>query len=443
MQDTQFLNDSAKSILPKYEFGDTVLTDEIITALNIMENTNDTLFLTGNAGSGKSTIVNLFRKNTKKSVVVLGPTGSSAVNINGQTIHSFFKFAPKPLNEFNINTKVSDETWLLLKKIDTIIIDEVSMVRADMMDAMNYYLNTVLREEPFGGKQMIFVGDLDQLPPVVGSQAEKDMFDHRYGSPYFFSSDVVTNGLEMKNINLTRIFRQSDQNFITLLNKIKKGNITRDDIEFINKSCLRKKDQDSIYLASTNNIVQMMNSDSLRKLPGENHTFKAAMNGEVDMRYMPFEEILMVKVGCRVMSTTNNKELGIYNGSLGTVVDIKTDVITVNFDKIGIIPIERIEQKAIKYKYTRDTGRVSEEEKGVVCQFPLKLAYSMSIHKSQGQSYDKVHIDFGRGTFSHGQVYVAMSRARTFEGLSLECRLKPEDFKYSRKILEFYAKTGI
>jgi len=406
------------------------ITDEFQKALNLIENTSENIFITGKAGSGKSTFINIIRKNTKKKIAVLSPTGLSAINVKGQTIHSFFHFPPRLLTEevihtFRGNTKV-------FKAIDMIIIDEVSMVRADMLDAIDQFLRKYGRDEfqPFGGTQMVLVGDLYQLPPVVTS-SEKEIIYDRYETPYFFSSSVFRLN-DFKIIEFNQIFRQSDEEFIRFLNLVRTGEATSEDMRKLNKNVTDKLNDNYITLTTTNSIANAINEKHLNEMDSKQFAFPAKIEGNfpTEGKTLPIDLELKLKKGARVMFVRNDKGKRWLNGTLGTVKDLEEGMIKIKIDKSDggkEVEVGKDEWENIKYTYDPVTHMVEENVLGKLIQYPVRLAWAVTIHKSQGMTFDHINLDFSRSPFAHGQTYVALSRSRSMNGISLTQEIWPND----------------
>ena len=422
-------------------------------ALKIMNDTHDNLFLTGRAGTGKSTLLTEFRKNTKKRIAVLAPTGVAAVNVNGQTIHSFCGFKPditlkkvKRLADDNKKVKV-------LQKLDAIVIDEISMTRADLLDCFEKFLRLNRRSEnvPFGGLQIIFIGDLYQLPPVVTSQ-EKRAFETLYESPYFFSGKSFNPDL-FNFIELEEVYRQSDNNFIRLLNTIRNNSVTEKELAELN---IRHEKQDNnsrneksndefvVCLTSTNAKATEINTLKLNELPEEEYVYSASITGKFERSHMPTDDVLRLKVGAQVMLLNNDTEGRWNNGTMAIVDGIVGEGISVKLETGEIYTVGQNEWDVFEYHV--EGNALKTKTIGSFIQYPLKLAWAITIHKSQGKTFDEIIIDLGRGTFAHGQLYVALSRCRTLEGITLCQLLKKSHVIMDWRVVKFvtslhYAKS--
>jgi len=399
-----------------------------------MENTTQHVFITGKAGTGKSTLLDYFRSLSKKRLAILAPTGVAALNVYGQTIHSFCGFKPNiSLDKIKKKTSKDGSRKTLYKKLETIIIDEISMVRADLLDCLDKFLrlNGPQPRKPFGGIQMIFIGDLYQLPPVVTS-AEKTVFSLQYESPYFFSSKIFTNPkFKMEFIELEKIYRQTEEEFISLLNAIRNRSIKEDDITRLNRNWdpdfVPEEDDYYIYLTSTNDQAFRRNQEKLGLLPGKSFRFQGFMSGDFDPSALPTEKDLEVKPGAQIMLLNNDPFGRWVNGSIGKIVRIislkgEDDIIQVELSDGLIANVTPFNWEIYKYGYDDRTQKIVSQPVGSFTQYPLKLAWAITIHKSQGKTFEKLVIDIGRGTFAHGQVYVALSRCTSLQGIVL---LKP------------------
>jgi ATP-dependent DNA helicase PIF1 len=413
------------------------INDEFKSAFGIMENTKECLFITGKAGTGKSTLLKYFKANTGKKIIVLAPTGVAAINVGGQTIHSFFKFPPRIIQK-DIIKRLRDRA--LVENLDMVIIDEVSMVRADMMDGIDYALrlNRGKMKIPFGGAQMVFFGDLFQLSPVVESGA-KELLEEMYSSPYFFSAKVF-NDCHIRAIELSTIYRQKDSSFMELLNRVRNKEYTEEDLSILNEkvqkdATLPKKDS-TVILTTTNSLANMINQDRLSKLPGKEITYEAMATGKFEESAYPTDTSLKLKKGAQVILIKNDPAKQWVNGTLAKVVALSDDSIVVDIDgRTCDVPI--VKWQKIEYSYNEDEDKIEDEVVGDFAQYPIKLAWAITIHKSQGQTFDKVIIDLGNGAFTHGQLYVALSRCTCLDGIRLKRPVTPRDIIFDRRIYEF------
>jgi ATP-dependent exoDNAse (exonuclease V) alpha subunit len=423
------------------------LNEQFKRALDLMENTDKNVFITGKAGTGKSTLLSYFRSITKKDIVVLAPTGVAALNINGETIHSFFGFKPNVTIQ-NIK-KLSPNKAKIYKELDTIIIDEISMVRADLLDCVDYFLrlNGENKNKPFGGIQMVFIGDLYQLPPVVTSK-EKELFNSRYKSQYFFDADVFKE-LSMEFIELEKVYRQKDEGFIRLLNEIRNNTITEESLALLNSRVGAEFTEESeyvVYLTPLNETANKINMEKLDSLRGKLYRLEAEIDGDFDESSCPGDPILFLKKNAQVMMLNNDTKGRWVNGSIGKVVGIKFskekgyEIIDVQFPDGRIEEVYPYTWEIFHYRYNEKTGMIETETVGSFTQYPLKLAWAVTIHKSQGKTFDKVIIDLERGVFAPGQVYVALSRCTSFEGIILKKPIKKGYILLDRRIVEFLTK---
>lgn len=413
-------------------------------ALEEMMNNKEHYFVTGRAGTGKSTLLRLFRKSQRKRCVVLAPTGIAALNVQGQTIHSFFKFPSRPIRSGDIKRRRNRKMYELL---ELIIIDEISMVRADMFDAIDQFLR-LNRDEPnipFGGVQMILFGDVFQLPPVVASVVEREYFSSYYRSPFFFDAHVFSNGFQLQLIELTEVFRQKDVAFKRLLERVRMNQIDFDDLNEINQrhGIPVPKDLQAIHLCTTNNIAESINRNELARLTGDTHRFIAKVQGDYQKSRYPTDDVLQLKVNAQVMFIRNDYEKGYVNGTLGTIDRIERDEVYVKFKDVhGQFKTEQvIEQKWELLKYEVKNDNIESKVVGTFRQLPLKLAWALSIHKSQGKSYDGVVVHMGSGAFESGQTYVALSRCTHLEGLYLQSKLRMKDVFVDERLIDFYQKV--
>lgn len=415
------------------------INERFAEALHLMEATGQNVFVTGRAGTGKSTLLDYFRTITRKNVVVLAPTGVAAVNVSGQTIHSFFGFRPDVTVE-KVRKGAKKKASPIYKNLDTIVIDEISMVRSDLLDCVHEFLtvNGKTPGAPFGGIQMIFIGDLYQIPPVVTGQ-EREIFRHYYDSEYFFDAKVFQD-LEIAFVELEKIYRQTDQDFIELLNKIRNKTVSEEDIEAINRRLTGDNQElpgDVIHLTTTNAMAEEINQAELDKLPGNSHVFTADISGEVEKKYYPAEELLQLKEGAQVMLLNNDAEGRWINGTIGVVSKIGKDGLEVKLRDGDTEQVNPFKWSINRYYWDQEAGAVASETMGSFKQYPLKLAWAITIHKSQGKTFDRVVIDLGRGAFASGQLYVALSRCRSLQGVYLKRKIRAADVRIDFRIVRF------
>lgn len=408
-------------------------------ALHLMEETGQNIFITGRAGTGKSTLLEHFRSITRKRIVVLAPTGVAAVNISGQTIHSFFGFRPDVTVE-KVRKGARKNASPIYNKLDTIVIDEISMVRSDLLDCVNEFLkvNGKIPGTPFGGIQMIFIGDLYQIPPVVTGQ-EREIFKEYYSSEYFFDAKAFQN-MEVAFLELEKIYRQTDRDFIHLLNKIRNKTIAGKDIEEINRRVIgdnRELPGEVIYLTTTNAMAEEINKAELNKLPGISSVFTAEISGKVDKKYYPAEEMLQLKEGAQVMLLNNDAEGRWINGTIGLVGKIRKDRLEIKLFDGNTETVKPFKWNINRFFWDKEAGSVASETVGAFKQYPLKLAWAITIHKSQGKTFDQVAVDLGRGAFASGQLYVALSRCRSLKGVYLKRKVRESDVRIDWRIVKF------
>ncbi len=410
-------------------------------ALDVLEKTSKSLFISGRAGTGKSTLLLLFRQTTKKKTVVVAPTGIAALNVKGQTIHSLFGFPPRLIQAKDIQKSFARK-WF--KKIEVLVIDEISMVRADLLDAIDRSLR-LNRDNPlpFGGVQMVFIGDLFQLPPIVATEEEKRLFEMNYGTPYFFSANVLRD-FDLEILELRKVYRQENRHFLRLLDAVRLNQADDEDLEDLNTRYLPNFQSPSSYvvLSPRNAKVDSINRRELANLLSHEHIFTANVTGEFDPRLYPAESVLHLKIGAQVMFIKNDPEGNFVNGTIGKVVGFGEESIKVFSDEPGspgemeVLPMS---WEIVKYKPSKDNpDEIDTEVIGTFEQFPLKLAWAVTIHKSQGKTFDKVIIDMDKGAFETGQTYVALSRCRTLEGIVLKEKLQHRDIMVDERVVDFY-----
>ncbi len=409
------------------------INDRFKEALAWMEDSDRSVFITGKAGTGKSTLLEYFRETTGKEIAVLAPTGVAALNVRGQTIHSFFGFKPDVTLEKvkKVNAKRYPEKAAFFKRLEAVVIDEASMVRADLLDCVEKFLRLNGRKprQPFGGLQMIFIGDLYQLPPVV-TGAEKHLFTLHYETPYFFSAHcLLKEGFRLEFVELEKIYRQTEADFIGLLNAIRNRSVTPLDIERLNSRCdpgfIPPDDDFFITLTSTNDLAAARNREKLDRLPGRRYAYEGSIDGEFERSSLPTDERLELKVGAQVMLLNNDAAGRWVNGTIGRIAGVlrekgEDDRIVVEIADGGEVEVRPNIWELFRFTLDQEKNAIVSEAVGAFTQYPLRLAWAITIHKSQGKTFPKVVVDIGRGTFAHGQVYVALSRCTNFGGLILK-----------------------
>lgn len=428
-------------------------------AADLVNYTSRHLFLTGKAGTGKTTFLKYIKEHSKKNTVVVAPTGVAAINAGGVTMHSFFQlpfgpFVPASLNNYSSGGGATDKHSLfkniffsgskreLLQELELLIIDEVSMVRCDMLDAMDTILRHFRRQYnvPFGGVQVLYIGDMYQLPPVI-PQHEWNILSEHYNSPFFFDAKVVRESPPLY-IELKKIYRQNEQHFIDILNRIRDNAPQRQDLENLNNrynpSFSAPEGKKFITLTTHNRKADVINEAELKKLPGKLHSFTAEIRGEFSDKALPTEFNLQLKEGAQVMFIKNDSgtERRYYNGKLALVKKISGEEITVAMDGGDDLVLEKEEWKNIRYNYNKEKNDIEEEELGSFKQFPVRLAWAITIHKSQGLTFERAVIDAG-ASFAAGQVYVALSRCTSLEGLVLHSKIYPHAISTDRRVIEF------
>lgn len=414
---------------------DFVATPEFEKGIELINSNNKPIFITGNAGTGKSTFLKYYLENCEDEPVILAPTGIAAINVGGSTIHSFFRFPPQYVSLESISRNYK---WQLnfRNNLKTLIIDEISMVRADMIDNIDVFLRKNMENDvPFGGVKLIMIGDLHQLPPVV-EKGLKDIFSNIYRSPFFFDA-IAWNEVEFDVFELTHIFRQKDPTFITVLNNVRRGRLTASDANILNTRVGRTLHEKHIMLTTTNRQSETLNSAMLRNIRSEASTYDAVIEGDFSPKYFPTSERLVLKVGAQVMMIRNGS--GYCNGTIGVISELGKKCVTVDVSKGDPEDVVSIEIDPISFErieYTSSESKVIAKPVGTFTQLPLKLAWAITMHKSQGMTFDNVKIDFGFGSFAHGQTYVALSRCRSLEGISLVRRIQSRDIMFDKSVLE-------
>ena len=420
------------SLLPD----DFVLSEEFESIVEQIENTKDHFYITGKAGSGKSTLLAYFRSVTKKNTAVLAPTGVAAIRVKGQTIHSFFGFPPKVIQTRHIKKVRQIE---LLQNLETLIIDEISMVRADVFDAIDYSLRVHRKKltQPFGGVQVIVFGDLFQLPPVINMD-ESSLLERIYPNGQFFFHSNIFQDAQFKTLELQSIYRQTDDHFIYLLNAVRDGSITNSQIDNLNDSLVDnfEMDEGKIILTTTNARASGINQNYLKQLSSEEFSYRAQATGQFYKELFPTDEVLKLKKGAQVIMIKNDTEKRWVNGSIGTIHDIAEKKIKVKINH-KIYEVKKEKWDRIQYSYDDDQQEVLENVTGSFKQYPMRLAWAITIHKSQGQTFEKVIIDMSQGSFAPGQLYVALSRCISLEGIELLRPLRKSDVIVNKQLIGF------
>ena len=528
------------------------LSDESKDVVDTLENSGENLFITGRAGTGKSTLLGYFRSTTKKNVVVVAPTGVAALNVRGQTIHGFFKFKIGVTVQ-DVKKITAEIDQKMYKKIDMLIIDEISMVRADLFDCIDRFLrlNGKNPAEPFGGVQIVVIGDLFQLPPVVGP-GEGYIFETKYESPYFFDAPAYKQG-GFQVIELTHVYRQQDPVFIDILDKIRTGEADMQHVEYINRMCLEidgkkvtmtdmqtadavvsdslyvsdegipiddeERDEDgnivvrknmhansqsksvnsnhlkhdaqssennseknkliedlkkqfdasgikglsfgiksttgvsdaipksntledgvkklTVYLVTTNALADKINTEKLEEIKTPSKIYKGALVGRFEQKNAPAPEQLVLKLGAQVMTLKNDPGGKWVNGDIGTVEKLLDASVRIRFEDGRVEEVVGDTWEMVRYEYDELHDQLESEVVGKYTQIPIKLAWAVTIHKSQGKTFDTAIIDFGKGTFAHGQAYVALSRVRSLQCITLKNPLRAQDVRIDERIRDF------
>jgi hypothetical protein len=428
---------------------------EFSYAYDLIMQTRESVFLTGKAGTGKSTFLRVISQETDKNHVILAPTGIAAINAKGETIHGFFRLPLGPLlpNDKRLSDiSLSRNKQKLINKLDLIIIDEISMVRADIIDALDSVLRRVTkqRNRPFGGKQLLFVGDLYQLEPVTTGE-DWEILEDFYDTPYFFGARVFS-ALNLVNIELQKIYRQTDQTFVSLLNSIREGSITDQQLETLNEQVTTQDsgyaDDFSITLTTTHQIANQINSRNLSKLPGDPFVLQGIIDGDFPEKNLPTAYELSLKPGAQVIFIRNDYEGQLdaqngmarrwVNGTIGKVEEFNDQGLWIRLQDDSIEEVKQETWERIQYQYDDQKQEVVEQVKGSFIQYPLKLAWAVTIHKSQGLTFDNCYIDLGRGAFAGGQLYVALSRCRSLDGLGLRTKVRYRDVIVREEVKAFY-----
>ena len=422
-----------------------LLNEEFQRALKLMKRKN--LFITGKAGVGKSTLLKVFCTQTQPPPVVLAPTGVAALNVKGQTIHRFFQFRPDVTVQKIRNLKNPPQNPGLYRQLQCLIIDEVSMVRADLLDCVDVFLKKFgpVAGRPFGGVQMIFIGDLYQIPPVLTRQDQK-VFSTYYDSPFFFSARAFQN-FDVEMVELQKVYRQKDHLFIQILNRVRENLVTEEDLKTLNTRHVPgfrpPRGGFFIHLSSRNKQADAINARCLRNLPGQAFTSRAEVSGEFQEEVFPTHFSLQFKKGTQVMLLNNDSQNRWVNGSVGRIREVleKEGDLSVRIQLQGGLPGEVVEVsrhtwRIYRFALSPETKKIVSEEVGTFTQLPFRLAWAITIHKSQGKTLDRVMIN-SEGIFSVGMAYVALSRCTSLKGLTLTSPLKRKHIQTDSRVVRF------
>lgn len=430
------------------------LHDEFRQAFGLIEKSGHHVFVTGYAGTGKSTFLRFLKWKTKKKFVVLAPTGVAAVNVGGETLHSFFRIHPGTTID-DIPELVKSYSKMkknLIKEIEMIVIDEISMVRADVMDMIDGILRLVLKSSaPFGGMQLVMIGDLYQLPPVVRRDEMRE-FGKIFESPFFYASSVVRRLISAKTrgrqklvmVEFTKIYRQKEGDFVEILNAIRRNERVHEYLDLLN-SRVGKQDEleKPIYLTARNHQAEEINDEELDQTDGEEYEYHAYYSEGMTPSQFPAMETLVLKRGARVMLTCNDVEGRWINGTVAYVEDLDDYSVTIKLDNGITHVLDPYTWEVYETRYHEDTHTLSKHTAGVCTQFPLKLAWAVTIHKSQGKTFDEAVVDLGWGAFAAGQTYVALSRVKKLSGLALVKPIRERDVRVDPTIENFLASPGL
>ncbi|MEO1694134.1 MAG: AAA family ATPase [Pseudomonadota bacterium] len=411
---------------------DVTPTADYEAALDFVKTGEGHLFVTGRAGTGKSTLLRVLCDALEDRPVVVAPTGLAAVNVGGQTIHSFFGLPPRLIRSDDIKRSRHGR---VMRQMSTLVIDEISMVRADLMWAMDQSLrlNRNARNEPFGGVRLIMFGDLHQLPPVIRGHEEATHLQETFGGPFFFHVSSLQDDIGTQLLELGEVFRQTDSDLVRVLDRVREGDAEEDDLALLNTRVAPirtlAEGLNHVILTPTNEAANRINRAYLEALPAELKRYEAGVSGEFNPRAQPTEAELMLKQGARVIMLRNDSDRRWVNGSIAEISRLEDERVFIKLDGKEH-EVEPVAWENRRYDFEQGESKIKETVAGTFKQFPLRLAWALTIHKSQGLTLDNVYIDLGRGTFAHGQAYVALSRCRSLEGLTLARPLTPRDIMF-------------
>ncbi|MDD5210633.1 MAG: AAA family ATPase [Elusimicrobiales bacterium] len=419
--------------------------EQFTKALHLLQHGSHNVFVTGKAGTGKSTLLRYFRAHTSKKIVVLAPTGVAALNVEGETIHSFFRFKPGTTPDKVRRARKKEAE--IYRELAAIVIDEASMVRADLMDCVDSFMriNGPVPGKPFGGAQLILFGDLYQLPPVV-TGPERELFSTYYKGPYFFNSKVFEEA-KIEYLELEKIYRQKDQDFIEILNAIRNNRVSPAQLARLNRRVGADVETSgrglSVRLLTTNADAAGINNERLRSIDGRSHVYKAETLGQFTRDAYPADEELHLKAGAQVMLLNNDPDCRWVNGTMAAVQDImkglpgEPDLVHVRLPDGSVEQVEPHKWELFHFVFDAEAKKIKTETAGTFTQYPLKLAWGMTIHKSQGKTFERAVIDLGKRVFAAGQTYVALSRCTALGGLSLAREVRPNDVMTDWRIVRY------
>ena len=442
------MDDTSDSMLSRInELEHVSLNQEKRDLYNKMEHTDENMFITGKAGCGKSYLLNYFVEHTTKKTVIVAPTGIAALNVGGQTIHSFFQLKLEPYHDLEDIKRegISGKQRMLMRELDVLIVDEVSMVSSNMMDAMDLKMRMANQNnQPFGGKQVLLFGDLYQLPPVINDKEAERCIEDKYGSKLFFRAPAFRHTTLHRYI-LNTIFRQDDEDFVRILNDIRIGHVSSDDLDMLNSRCgaLSRLASHAKFVTITprKDRAAEINQENLDKIPRQEYTYYASIEGNFGEKSYPTDKELKLKVGAQVMMLVNDVSDSSghrrwANGSLGVISELTPSSIKVMINKVEY-SIDRHAWNKKTYEYNPETKRLTKRIVASFKQYPLCLAYALTIHKAQGQTYQSVAIDMGNGAFDTGQTYVALSRCVSLDNLYLLTPISSRDIKVNQEVLNY------